>query len=250
MAAGSLSGALAAWASNPIDLIKTRLQSKENPYKTSSAVARHIIKVDGIRGLWAGTVPSTVKTFHPTQAAIPSKPIHPVAVGLYRSGTIWRLTGFSHCLQARAAVLTAAQCATYDEAKKAWMLLTGGGDTMTTHVGASMISGLVTTTLTAPVDVIKTNMFVGELSASAVVSTPIFEAVYGAKAWDVTCCAWCRWQQVLWAAELCDGDPPAGGCQGPCSRAGQQTTSGWGLRRPSFFVVMEKMRQLHGMEAL
>lgn len=61
--AGSLSGALAAWASNPIDLIKTRLQSKENPHKTSSAVVRHIIKEDGIRGLWAGTIPSTVGFF-------------------------------------------------------------------------------------------------------------------------------------------------------------------------------------------
>lgn len=64
-------------------------------------------------------------------------------------------------VQTRAAVLTAAQCATYDEAKKAWMLLVGGGDSLSTHVGASMVSGLVTTTLTAPVDVIKTNMFVG-----------------------------------------------------------------------------------------
>lgn len=60
VAAGSLSGALAAWASNPIDLLKTRLQSKDNPHKTSSAVVRHIIKEDGVRGLWRGTVPSTV----------------------------------------------------------------------------------------------------------------------------------------------------------------------------------------------
>lgn len=67
-------------------------------------------------------------------------------------------------LQARAAVLTAAQCATYNEAKIMWMNATNGGDTLSTHVGASMISGLVTTTLTAPVDVIKTNMFVGEFS--------------------------------------------------------------------------------------
>ena len=66
-------------------------------------------------------------------------------------------------VQARAAVLTASQCATYNEAKQAVMSLTGGGDTMATHVGASMVSGLVTTTLTAPVDVIKTNMFVGDL---------------------------------------------------------------------------------------
>lgn len=60
IAAGSLSGALAAWASNPIDLIKTRLQSKENPHRTSSAVVKSIVQTDGIRGLWRGTVPSTV----------------------------------------------------------------------------------------------------------------------------------------------------------------------------------------------
>ena len=73
-------------------------------------------------------------------------------------------------LQARAAVLTASQCATYNEAKTAWMALTNGGDTLSTHVGASMISGLVTTTLTAPVDVIKTNMFVGESPSSGATS--------------------------------------------------------------------------------
>lgn len=61
IAAGSLSGAMAAWASNPIDLIKTRLQSKENPHKTSAAVVRSIVQTDGVRGLWRGTVPSTVR---------------------------------------------------------------------------------------------------------------------------------------------------------------------------------------------
>ena len=66
------------------------------------------------------------------------------------------------CLQARASVLTAAQCASYDESKKLWMKLTGGGEDFTTHLGASMITGVVTTTATGPVDVIKTNMFVGE----------------------------------------------------------------------------------------
>ena len=64
-------------------------------------------------------------------------------------------------MQARAAVLTAAQCATYNESKKLWMWITGGGDDFATHLGSSMITGLVTTTATGPVDVIKTNMFVG-----------------------------------------------------------------------------------------
>ena len=78
----------------------------------------------------------------------------------------------AHSLQARAAVLTAAQCATYNEAKNAWMRVTGADDSLSTHVGASMISGLVTTTLTAPVDVIKTNMFCGEPAAAASPPTP------------------------------------------------------------------------------
>ena len=58
-------------------------------------------------------------------------------------------------------MLTAAQCASYDESKKLWMKLTGAGEDFTTHLGASMITGVVTTTATGPVDVIKTNMFVG-----------------------------------------------------------------------------------------
>lgn len=68
------------------------------------------------------------------------------------------------CLQARAAVLTASQCATYDEIKQAIMRLTGLGDHFGTHLSASMVTGLVTTTATAPVDVIKTHMFVGKAS--------------------------------------------------------------------------------------
>ena len=60
IAAGSLSGALAAWATNPVDLVKTRLQSKQNPYKTSSDVVKAIVREDGVKGLWAGTVPSVV----------------------------------------------------------------------------------------------------------------------------------------------------------------------------------------------
>lgn len=178
VAAGSLSGALAAWASNPIDLLKTRLQSKDNPHKTSTAVVRHIIKEDGVRGLWRGTVPST----------------------------------------ARAAVLTAAQCATYNEAKMAWMRMTNSGDTLSTHVGASMISGLVTTTLTAPVDVVKTNMFVG-----------------GNKYAGPLHCA----------TEIIKREGARGLLKGWTAnyiRLGPQTTV--------IFVVMEKMRKLYGLDAL
>lgn len=121
IAAGAISGSMASIASNPIDLVKTRLQSKDNPYRTSSEVIRGVVQNDGVWGLWRGTVPA----------------------------------------MARAAVLTATQCAAYNESKQLWMWLTGGGDDFATHLGSSMITGLVTTTATGPVDVIKTNMFVG-----------------------------------------------------------------------------------------
>lgn len=64
-------------------------------------------------------------------------------------------------LQIRAAALTATQCASYDQAKQSWMRMTGMGDSFGTHFGASMVTGLATTTITAPVDLIKTRMFMG-----------------------------------------------------------------------------------------
>jgi len=40
----------------------------------------------------------------------------------------------------RAAVLTASQCATYDEVKHAWMAATGAADGLATHFAASMLT--------------------------------------------------------------------------------------------------------------
>jgi hypothetical protein len=62
----------------------------------------------------------------------------------------------------RAAVLTASQCVTYDEVKGRVMAATGWRDTAATHLATAMITGIVSTTATNPVDVIKTHMFVGE----------------------------------------------------------------------------------------
>jgi solute carrier family 25 uncoupling protein 8/9 len=75
----------------------------------------------------------------------------------------------SHCCfivctaaQVRAAVLTASQCVTYDEVKGRVMAATGWRDSAATHLATAMITGIVSTTATNPVDVIKTHMFVGE----------------------------------------------------------------------------------------
>lgn len=63
--------------------------------------------------------------------------------------------------QARAALLTAGQCATYDEVKLLFTRTLGWEDSVATHFAVSGVSGLVTTTLICPVDMIKTNTFVG-----------------------------------------------------------------------------------------
>ncbi|CAF1372192.1 unnamed protein product, partial [Didymodactylos carnosus] len=59
----------------------------------------------------------------------------------------------------RTAVLTASQCVTYDHAKRLWTNITGWEDGIKIHLGASLTTGLITTTVTAPLDMIKTNMF-------------------------------------------------------------------------------------------
>ncbi|KAG2429349.1 hypothetical protein HXX76_011115 [Chlamydomonas incerta] len=120
VAAGLASGALAAGLTSPTELVKTRLQAKDNTCRGTAEVIRAVVKSDGVLGLWRGAVPSMV----------------------------------------RAALLTASQVATYDTVKREIIGMGGGSDSVWTHVAASGVTGLVTTTVTNPVDVVKTHMFV------------------------------------------------------------------------------------------
>ncbi|PNW81722.1 hypothetical protein CHLRE_06g257550v5 [Chlamydomonas reinhardtii] len=125
VAAGLASGALAAGLTSPTELIKTRLQAKDNTSRGTLEVIRTVVKSDGVQGLWRGAVPSMV----------------------------------------RAALLTASQVATYDSVKREIIRAGGGSDSVWTHVAASGVTGLVTTTVTNPVDVVKTHMFVSGAGA-------------------------------------------------------------------------------------
>lgn len=119
VAAGMLAGALAAGISNPTDLVKTHMQKGGGASGGPFAVLARIVRQEGVRGLWVGTTPS----------------------------------------MARAALLTAAQCATYDELKLFFVRGCGWEDNLQTHFTVSALAGLVTTTVTAPVDMVKTHMF-------------------------------------------------------------------------------------------
>jgi len=58
-------------------------------------------------------------------------------------------------VQSRAAILTASQCATYDEIKRAIVKATGWSDGAHLHLTASLVAGVISTTACNPVDVIK-----------------------------------------------------------------------------------------------
>lgn len=58
--AGSLSGGIATLITNPMELIKTRLQSNSSQ-GGAVAVIRNVMAKDGITGLWKGTMPSAVR---------------------------------------------------------------------------------------------------------------------------------------------------------------------------------------------
>ncbi|BDA43544.1 probable mitochondrial uncoupling protein 2 [Coccomyxa sp. Obi] len=176
--AGCMSGAFAAAVTNPIDLVKTRLQARDSPFRNAADVVRYVVKEQGVSGLWTGTTPSVI----------------------------------------RAAALTATQCASYDLAKQWWMRQTGMSDNVATHLGASMLTGLATTTITAPVDLVKTNMFVGGR----------------------------RYKSVLHCAMMIvKEDGPMGLLKGWTAqyiRLGPQTMV--------IFVVMEQLRRASGLESL
>lgn len=64
MAAGSLSGGLAAAVTSPIELIKTRLQAAGNTpgaATSSMGVIRAVVAADGVVGLWKGAMPGLVR---------------------------------------------------------------------------------------------------------------------------------------------------------------------------------------------
>eukprot|EP01026_Neomeris_dumetosa_P056076 TRINITY_DN5120_c1_g1_i1.p1 TRINITY_DN5120_c1_g1~~TRINITY_DN5120_c1_g1_i1.p1 ORF type:complete len:281 (-),score=30.58 TRINITY_DN5120_c1_g1_i1:458-1300(-) len=121
LCAGTMSGAIAAAVANPFDLVKTRQQAMGGSTISPLQIAKEVLRKEGMIGLWKGSVPSST----------------------------------------RAAVLTASQCVTYDEVKGIVKRVFDMEESLQMHLVCSMVTGVVTTTATAPVDMIKTHMFVG-----------------------------------------------------------------------------------------
>lgn len=123
IAAGCISGATGSVVATPTDLVKIRFQAynattNRNPYAHSLEAFVDIWRTGGIKGLYSGATPTV----------------------------------------ARAAILTGSQLSSYDHSKRLMLRSGWFRDTPSTHLIASIISGLVTCTAVNPADVIKTRI--------------------------------------------------------------------------------------------
>ncbi|XP_031250848.1 mitochondrial substrate carrier family protein ucpB isoform X1 [Pistacia vera] len=118
IASGAFSGATATALTNPTEVLKVRLQMSSNTSLGPIAEMQRLISEEGIRALWKGVGPA----------------------------------------MARAAALTASQLATYDESKRILIRWTPLEEGFHLHLISSSIAGLVSTLITAPVDMVKTRL--------------------------------------------------------------------------------------------
>ncbi|XP_050235545.1 uncharacterized protein LOC126685672 isoform X2 [Mercurialis annua] len=128
IASGAISGAFATAVTNPVEVLKVRLQMNINRKQVGPvAELRKIISEEGVWALWKGVGPATV----------------------------------------RAAALTASQLATYDETKRVLIRWTPMEEGFYLHLVSSTIAGTVSTLITAPVDMIKTRLMLQRESKKA-----------------------------------------------------------------------------------
>ncbi|KAK3003242.1 hypothetical protein RJ639_018184 [Escallonia herrerae] len=118
IASGVFSGAIATALTNPVEVLKVRLQMNPNLRRGSMGELQRIATEEGVTALWKGVGPAMV----------------------------------------RAAALTAAQLATYDESKQILVRWTPLEEGFSLHLISSTIAGTVSTLITAPMDLIKTRL--------------------------------------------------------------------------------------------
>ncbi|KAI3975690.1 hypothetical protein MKX01_023116 [Papaver californicum] len=126
IASGAFSGAIATALTNPTEVLKVRLQMNRDSGRGAITEMRKIVSEEGLRALWKGIGPA----------------------------------------MARAAALTSSQLATYDEAKQALIRWTPLEEGFNLHLISSTIAGIVSTLVTAPVDMIKTRLMLQRDSKS------------------------------------------------------------------------------------
>eukprot|EP00268_Persea_americana_P052463 TRINITY_DN5872_c0_g1_i6.p1 TRINITY_DN5872_c0_g1~~TRINITY_DN5872_c0_g1_i6.p1 ORF type:complete len:278 (-),score=51.71 TRINITY_DN5872_c0_g1_i6:548-1348(-) len=118
IASGAFSGAFATALTNPMEVLKVRLQMSSNMRRGAVREMYKIVSEEGVKALWKGVGPAMT----------------------------------------RAASLTSSQLASYDESKQALIRWTRLEEGFYLHLISSAIAGTVGTLITAPMDMIKTRL--------------------------------------------------------------------------------------------
>merc|ERR1712226_123131 len=171
LAFAAASGCGATILVQPMDLVKNRMQT--NKGLGVGQCVKSVIATDGIRGMWtsAGFIGSLFG--NPAEICLirmcadGNLPKHEQR-GYKNAGdalrrivaeegllTLWR--GSTPTI-ARAIVVNAAQLGTYSQAKESLKQSGGFTEGIGLHFCASMISGLITTIASMPVDIVKTRL--------------------------------------------------------------------------------------------
>ncbi|KAL8262156.1 hypothetical protein R6Q59_026205 [Mikania micrantha] len=118
ISSGVVSGAFATLLTNPMEVVKVRLQMNPSVHIGAIGELQKIAAKEGITALWKGVGPA----------------------------------------MARAGALTASQMATYDEFKQVLLKRTSLEEGLYLHLVSSTIAGSMSTLITAPMDMVKTRL--------------------------------------------------------------------------------------------
>eukprot|EP00041_Stephanoeca_diplocostata_P024534 m.625054 g.625054 ORF g.625054 m.625054 type:complete len:315 (+) comp22546_c0_seq29:161-1105(+) len=125
--AGATSGAIGSGLANPADLVKVRMQAATgHTYTSTWSAFKEIWQLEGLRGLYRGTVP-TMK---------------------------------------RAAILTATQLGTYDHVKQGILKSGLLHEGVPLHFCSGVIAGFAVAVTTSPVDTVRTRLMNQPLDAA------------------------------------------------------------------------------------
>eukprot|EP01135_Chromosphaera_perkinsii_P003998 Nk52_evm11s266 gene=Nk52_evmTU11s266 len=144
LTAGLISGSLAALLSNPVDVIKTRMQAGTGPrppYRTTFHGLAHIARHEGwgLNGLWKGVGPTVVRAALHSCAQVGSYDI-------IKNNILVPLTHINQNIHSNNG---------NDEDEND---LLKKNQHPALHIVASILAALITTTATTPVDVVKTRI--------------------------------------------------------------------------------------------
>ncbi|XP_027365237.1 mitochondrial substrate carrier family protein ucpB isoform X2 [Abrus precatorius] len=139
IASGMFAGAISTALTNPMEVLKVRLQMNPDMRKTRPiSELQRTVSEEGIKALWKGVGPA----------------------------------------MARAAALTASQLATYDETKQILVSWTSLKEGFHLHLIASTIAGIMSTLITAPIDMVKTRLMLQRESKGARIYRGGFHCAY------------------------------------------------------------------------